>query len=68
MDPSVLIILSSVCIAYHIRTITVGTLPGCRPNIVTGPKGSMIQPVNGWRARVALIVDPGTCYTSDEFM
>ena len=46
----------------------VGTIPGCRPNIVIGPKGSMIQPVNGWRARVALIVDRGTCDANDEFV
>lgn len=46
-----------------------GTLTGCRPFIVKGipGKGSVIQPVNGWRARVALIVERGTCQTTDRF-
>lgn len=39
---------------------------GCCPAIVTGPKGSIIQPFTGWRGNVALIVDWGTCTVKNQ--
>ena len=53
----------------HCCCIYIGTLTGCRPLIIQGVPGggSTIQPVNGWRARVSLIVEAGSCKISDNF-
>ena len=48
----------------------IGTLTKCRPVIVPGnvPGGSVIEPVPGYRANVALIVQKGTCSINDHYM
>ena len=55
---------------FYIVAVYIGTLTGCRPVIVPGyvPNGSVIEPVTGYRANVALIVKQGTCSINDPFM
>ncbi|XP_065913367.1 uncharacterized protein [Dysidea avara] len=46
-----------------LNSSTSGVQAGCLPTIVTGPNGSKIQPVTGYRGSVAIIVDYGSCHT-----
>ena len=45
------------------HVVHAGVRAGCMPIIVTGPQGSMILPVTGYRGVVQIIVDRGTCST-----